>query len=263
MKPFSLPSIFGFAGAICVACSGTTSIASRAVADDAASGSGGSQDAAPASGESKDAAPSIPSDAAGDAASSPPIPFSQRVVRSGFGRPVNPCSTDPDCPSAEVCFRLTDEVGFCDAAQPVEATTCNSQQSYVPADECGCGGLQCDADQLCVAEDYFCSCAPMRFNVCVDTACRSPADCPNAVCRPSSFILGVGASGETGRCIVPRCRSDRDCTLAPNGWCAVFIWDPSQQGESNLNAIDCVYPIVDGKCPPGTATNNGTPCRVQ
>jgi hypothetical protein len=248
------------------ACSGMTSLGSGAVPDDASPGAAGASTDASIRDGSPHADGHVPTEASGDAPARAPIPFSQRLVRTGFGRTITPCNTDTDCQSAEMCFRLTDDVGFCDTAQPVEATSCQPQQSgWPPPHECGCNGLACGADQVCVAVDFMCSCAPMNSNTCVDTACSSPADCPNAVCRPSSFILGLGESGEAGRCIVPRCRSDGDCTLAPNGWCAVFIWDPSQQGESNLNAIDCLYPVVGGKCPPGTGltTSGASTCKIQ
>jgi hypothetical protein len=59
--------------------------------------------------------------------------------------------------------------------------------------------------------------------------------------------------------VFARCQSDRDCTLAANGWCGASISEPAQAGESLLNAIDCLYPAVNGACPPGTSVTFSNP----
>ncbi len=144
------------------------------------------------------------------------------------------CTSDADC-SPNSCYLLTEEFGVCSTEQQ-EVEQCSEAGGITPypADQCGCGGLSCAEDEVCVGRTFFCSCEPAETNVCVPRACEAASDCADTeVCMPPSFI---GA-----RCLTARCHSDAECTDGPDGRCAALIQNPQQAGELSIVSLSCVY----------------------
>jgi hypothetical protein len=170
------------------------------------------------------------------------------------------CADGTPCPAGQECFRLTQELAICDAAEPTQPTACEAEpHPEIPGDDCGCPGASCGPEQRCVASQAFCSCAPWSVNRCADAPCGSPADCPDgSVCRPTSFIfVSVDDRAKhfgSGRCMRAACRADADCTLVPHGRCGVSIHYPLQSGQTYLSGPSCFYAMRDGECPAGTSS---------
>ena len=191
----------------------------------------------------------------------PELPFAGRVL-ANRGRPVE-CGEGSACPAGQKCFRLTEDLGFCDVEEPEQPMGCAGNAIPLnPAEDCGCAGSSCGADQRCVATEHMCSCMPTFTNHCVDAPCRSAEDCPEgSACRPTSFIFwpmeGTARGWESGRCVKTGCQSDADCILVPNGRCGVMLNQPPQQGETTLSNVICFYAMRDGDCPTGTLEYTG------
>jgi hypothetical protein len=162
-----------------------------------------------------------------------------------YPKPPVECGADGSCPTGLTCFHLTAEIGVCDDPAPPATTECTPKEKLdtppfeaQSMDECACNGASCGEGQICHFIEATCSCPTAGHNVCVDTPCTSPADCPDGmVCRPSSYIL---ASGE--RCIARSCTGDADCTDgAEHGRCMLSLKVPSQAGEVHIDSIRCHY----------------------
>jgi hypothetical protein len=177
----------------------------------------------------------------------------------GAGPMPTECGPALGCSTGQICFWLSADFGLCDRPQPVERTECTPglPPASAVADECGCNGLSCGEGQVCAQVEQWCSCQSVPYNACLATACTAPTDCaPGSVCRPSSFILSLRnwlqpdylLSLQESRCLVPKCRSDADCTADGQGHCSALIALPTQAGDPALTSVDCVYPgpPVDG-----------------
>lgn len=175
------------------------------------------------------------SEAGRDAA---PFPFQDRFITRGYPSfQFVPCESAEQCPKGQTCFRLSEEIGVCDAPQPTVATVCSplpDPDPSNPGDECGCAGRTCAAGQVCVGIEKTCSCPNAITNRCLEAACSAPSDCAvGTVCTPSSFIAG-------GSCIPASCRSDGDCP--PGARCGVYVVFPEQAGEPFVQNVSCFVP---------------------
>lgn len=159
------------------------------------------------------------------------------------------CSTAADCNGAP-CIELTPGGYTVCASMPDEATMCQG----AGADEC-CDSTDCAAGACYEAVDLqFCGGAFPAFNVCVDDACTTDADCTasstNSICAPAS------AFGQPKRfCMTAYCKTDADCTAEAGGVCRLVGNDPCCSHPAP-DGLACVYPgdcALDADCP-----NDGT-----
>ena len=163
------------------------------------------------------------------------------------------CDATGTCPVGQTCFHLTAELAICDLSQQTQSGQCSTNSTF--PDACGCNGMNCGAEQVCVSVADECSCAPNHHNECEDRTCDNPSDCMGGavgnVCTPTSYILAAGyyAPIAHGRCFFPECTSDADCA---GGRCALILSVPVQGGSVHMSKVGCVF---DGaaSCPNVTA----------
>jgi hypothetical protein len=155
------------------------------------------------------------------------------------------CTASGVCSPGLTCFRLAPDLAVCDAPPLPRGQMCSGPGSTPVTDECGCDALTCDAGQMCVAAEVWCSCAPQVYNGCVDLPCATPADCAGGtVCTPPSLLVPAWAAPPPTvrtRCADAACRSDAECEDGAQGRCAMLLVTPTQQGEMGLRAVRCVY----------------------